>query len=46
MHEIGLRRLQTMNHESNEPVCRLNERLGWVEDPVRISLRRNVDPAG
>ncbi|MCB0878135.1 MAG: GNAT family N-acetyltransferase [Thermoleophilia bacterium] len=43
---VGLRRLQTMNHESNEPVCRLNERLGWVEDPVRISLRRNVDPAG
>jgi GNAT superfamily N-acetyltransferase len=35
----GLRRLQTMNHAGNDVICRLNERLGWIEDPVRIELR-------
>lgn len=39
---LGLRRLQTMNHADNVAICRLNERLGWVEDPVRVALRRPV----
>lgn len=38
----GLRRLETMNHADNELVCRLNERLGWTEDPVYVQLRRPV----
>ncbi len=42
---LGITRLQTMNHADNDPICRLNERLGWTEDPVRVALRRAVDEA-
>lgn len=39
---LGLATLQTMNHEDNAATCRLNEELGWVEDPVRVQLRLDV----
>lgn len=37
--ELGIRRLETMHHESNEAICRLNTSLGWIEDPPRVQLR-------
>lgn len=39
---LGLATLHTMNHEHNTAICRLNEQLGWTEDPVRIELRLDV----
>ena len=36
---LGIRRLETMNHETNEAICNLNASLGWIEDPVRVALR-------
>lgn len=41
----GLSRLQTINHADNHGICRLNEQLGWAEDPVRVSLRLQLMPA-
>lgn len=41
--EIGIRRLQTMNHAGNEVICAINAQLGWTEDPVRIALALDVD---
>jgi GNAT superfamily N-acetyltransferase len=38
----GLTRLHTMNHADNVQICRLNERLGWIEDPVYVQLRRPI----
>jgi GNAT superfamily N-acetyltransferase len=40
--ELGLRTLQTLNHADNTAICRLNEQLGWSEQPVKVQLRAPV----
>jgi GNAT superfamily N-acetyltransferase len=37
--EAGLRRMQTENELSNEPIRRLNMRLGYVEAPGEVVMR-------
>jgi GNAT superfamily N-acetyltransferase len=41
--EIGIARLQTMNHADNDAICALNAQLGWTEEPVRVALALDVD---
>jgi GNAT superfamily N-acetyltransferase len=38
----GITRLQSVNHEANAAMIRVNERLGWVEDPVQVALHLPV----
>jgi RimJ/RimL family protein N-acetyltransferase len=41
----GFRRLATTNEERNEPMQRLNERLGYVVEPGSITLHTMLDAA-
>src|SRR5262249_53471213 len=41
----GYERLSTTNEERNEPIRRLNERLGYRPAPGRIFLRGPLSPA-
>ncbi len=43
--ELGIERLQTMNHAANDAICAVNEQLGWTEDPVRVALQLTLDDA-
>ena len=40
----GVRSLATNNELRNEPIRRLNERLGYVRAPDRVALRAPVPP--
>ena len=43
--ENGYERLATTNERRNEPICRLNERLGYRPEPGRVILRGPVGGA-
>jgi GNAT superfamily N-acetyltransferase len=43
--ELGIRRVRTMNELRNEPIRRLNERLGYTNEPDVITVRGPL-PAG